>query len=120
MDWKIMSIKDYFEKTLQARKLSDESCPGADYCDSEENLFILLRNYDETVCFLVNATEKEIACTVDVLEELVEALPKEKAQVIVDIFKKKLAEYPNVQDYAVSEYVQELLLAQEIVDDKET
>ena len=114
-----MTIKKYFEKALQARTLSDESCPGADYCDSEENLYILLRNYDDTVFFLTNATAKEIACAVDVLEELVYALSKEQAQVIVNIFQKKLEEYPDVQKYAATEYRQEVLLAQDIIDNKE-
>lgn len=118
MNWKTLNIKEYFQNTLAARKRSDDSCPGADYCDWEDNLFMLLRNYDETVEFLKSATIQEIGCAVDVLEDMAQELPKEKAQVVLDIFKQKLEEFPNVQDYAVTEYVLELRIAQEIIDDK--
>lgn len=113
-----MSISDYFEKAVKARQLSDESCPGADYCDEEETAFILLRNFDETVLFLQNANIKEIACAIDVLEDLVLALPKKQASAILEIFKAKLAKFPNVQDFCASVYKEELHLAQEIINAK--
>ena len=119
MNWKSTPIQQHFEKQLAARALSDKSCLGADYCDREEILFILLRNYAETVTFLTNSTILEIACAVDVLENLVEALPKEQAQTILNIFKRKLREFPNVQSYAATEYVLELQLAQDIIDGKD-
>ena len=113
-----LSVKAYFARVLEERKVSEQTCPGADFCDWQENLAVLLENYEETVAFLKEATVEEIACAVDVLEELVLELPKEAAQVIVDIFKRKQAEYPDVQQYAATEYALELKIAQEIIDDK--
>ena len=118
MNWRNLPIKEYFLKALTARRLSDESCAGAEYCDESDNLFILMRDYRDTLNFLSAADEREIACAVDVLEDLANALPKDKAQAIIDVFKSKLQEFPDVQKYSASDYLTELSVAQDIVDNK--
>lgn len=118
MEWKMMSIEAYFEKAVNARRLSDETCPGADYCDQEQNTFILLRDFEKTVNFLQNADKAVIACAVDSLEDIVRALSKEKATVILNIFEEKLETFPDLVDLSSSDYIDELTLAKEIVFDK--
>ncbi|MBQ4324270.1 MAG: hypothetical protein IJC29_00600 [Clostridia bacterium] len=118
MNWKTVSIQEYFDKTLEARRRSDESGVGGDYCDWRGTLFVLLRNHEETLAFLENATEREIACAADVLEELAQELPKDKAQSILNIFIKKQEEFPEVQRYSAVEFTLEIKIAQEIIDAK--
>ena len=112
-------IKEEFQRILEARQLSEESCPGAEYCDWCDILQILRRNYEDTVAFLETATQQEIACAVDVLEDLVKELPKEKAQQIIGIFEKKLDQFPCVQEVSATEYALELKIAREILEEKE-
>lgn len=78
-----------------------------------------MRNFDESVEFLTHANKAEIACAVDALEWVVEGLPKDKAQVIVDIFKKKLEEFPDVGEYSIFVYEEEIDTAQYIIDHME-
>ncbi len=123
MNWKTMNIKDYFQDRIESRKISNEidlktlgyiyGCCGL---DSDNNLYILMRNFDETVEFLTNATAEEIACAVESLEELAINLPKDKAQIVLDIFKNKLIEFPFIDDICEVEYPLELQIAQDTID----
>ena len=123
MNWKAMNIKDYFQDRIESRKISYENdlktigfiygCCGLEY---DDNLYILMRNFDETVEFLTNATAEEIACAVEVLEGLAINLPKEKAQIILDIFKNKLIEFPFIDDICEVEYSLELQIAQDTIN----
>ena len=115
MNLNTIAIKDFFNQILYERRLSKEGYMGTDL---EMIISVLLRSYDETLSFLSTATVQEIGCAIDALEDLVQSLPKEKAQAIIDIFKNKALEFPNVQDFSEVEYALELKIAQEIVDEK--
>ncbi len=113
MDWKKVEIKAYFQEILKARSRSPEGLDGTDW---ERNTYVLLRNFEETVDFLKNASIEETGCAIDSINRLMEELPIEKAEIILQIFKDKLVEYPNVDDYSEIEYVLELKEAEETIE----
>ena len=113
MDWKKRSIKEHFNVEMKQRSRSERRTMFIDY---ESNEYILLRNADETIEFLKNATLKEIAWAFEVLVEMAQKLPIEKAETILNIFKDKLVSYPNLEDYSVVECALELKEAEETVE----
>lgn len=115
MDLKTVNIREYFKAILHARSLSSEGLDGTDW---EGNLFVLLRNYEETKAFLTSASVEEIGCAVDVLEDMARRLPTKQAREVWNIFQKKLEEFPNAQDFCDVEYALELQIAKEIIDEK--
>lgn len=120
--WKEQPIKEFFEKTIKHRKVCDEAdgeYPTGEYCDEEDIEYILLRNFDETVEFLTHATMEETACAIVALENLIIELPKDKGQILVDIFKNKLVEFPDIVDNCIYVYLEELEIAQNIIDGKD-
>ena len=114
MNWQTVEIKKHFEKILLARSRAPKEI-GLDGGDYDCNLFILLRNFDETADFLNNSTIEEIGCAIECLEELVQKFSIDQAKKILGIFEKKLIEYPNVQDFCDFVYTEELQLAKNII-----
>ena len=116
MDLQKISIKDYCKKVLKERKKTPEQYKCI--IDWDDTAFILMRNYEDTIDFLSKATIEEIAWAVEVLEDISYELPKDKAQTIINIFKKKLEEFPNVEDYSEVQYSLELQIAENILNKK--
>ena len=115
MSWKDRSIKEQYAKEMLQRSNSEIQNR---FLDFETNSYILLKNFDNTLEFLKNATIEEIAWACEVLDEMAWKFPIDKAELIINVFKDKLIEFPNVDDYCEVEYALELTTAQEIVAER--
>lgn len=119
MNSKNMSLKEFFERVIRLRKELESEVPYPDYVDRADMFNMLMKDYVETVEFLTNANKYEIGCAIDVLEDLVDALTKEKAKTVLSVFKQKQEEFPDIYNYTVVDYPLELQIAQDIIDGKE-
>ena len=115
MNWKDISIKEQFKHEMLQRSRSE---PHARFLDFEKNAYILLKNYDATVDFLKKSTVEEIAWACEVLDEMAWGFPVDKAEIILNIFKDKLNEFPNIDDFCEVEYRLELNIAQDIIEER--
>ena len=109
-----MGINEYFQDVLEAR---NKSGIFSEIDPFGYDLFILSRNYEETVEFLSSAQKELIGIAVEVVSELVEKFPKEQSQTIINVLKKRIEEFPDLEDYSLVEIALEMKIAQEIVDD---
>ena len=117
MYWKNRSIKEQYREEMLQRSLSE---PLTRFLDFETNAFILLKNYDETIEFLKNSTIEEIAWACEVLDEMAWGFSVDQVEKILNVFKDKLIEFPNVDDYCEVEYSLELNIAQGILEERKT
>lgn len=115
MKWFELPLNEYFTHVLSSRN-NDSDCK--EFADNADNLRMLLKNPNDTVEFLSQATVEETACAVEELEDLVTQLPKEQALKIFSIFKDKLNEFPNIQNYSLFNYEEELKRAESIINNK--
>jgi hypothetical protein len=113
VDFCILNIKLGFDKPLKERSIKSQfvlemlqrnrSEEWDRFLDFESNTFVLVRNPDETIEFLRNATIKEIAWAFECIEEISLALPLDKAEIALTIFQDKLDKFPIIND--ISEVV---------------
>ncbi len=78
---------------------------------------MLSKNYMETKVLLENATKEEIGVAIDALDDLVHFFEKEQARVLVAIFKQKLIDFPDIQDYCDCDYMEEIELAESYLEE---
>lgn len=118
-----MTIKEEFRKILQARARCKEQDIKAYIIahgyDHGTIFKLLCRNYQETIEFLSNADEKEIATTVEVLDDLVRFFSKEQAKELIGVFKKKGIEFSNIQQYCDYDYIEQIEMAESYLEELE-
>lgn len=100
-----MNVKTAFQDILDARergKLQNlELYTIAHGYDHETMRKLLCRNYQETIDFLRVANKEEIATAVEILDDLVAVF---KSREIIEIFREKAVEFPNVNDVCEFDY----------------
>ena len=115
--WKEQSLQVFFEKQLEERQeIKDTSEGCGDYCDSDEIEFMLLRVFDDTVNFLKSARKQIVALAIWGLEDIAYKLSKEQVQILIDIFKQKKIEFPDIADYCDADYDEEIAIAEDIIN----
>ena len=118
--WKEQSLQVFFENQLEYRQEIKDVYEGCgDYCDGDEIEFMLLRDFDDTVSFLKSARKQIVALAIWVLEDIAYKLSKGQVQILIDIFKQKKIEFPDIADYCDADYDEEIAIAQSILDNKE-
>lgn len=105
-----MTVKEDFMRIVQSRKRAKE---GQDYIifagfDLEDLVKVLSKNYLETKAILERANVEEMGVAIDALENLVRSFTKKEARELVDLFKQKAIEFPNVQEYCDCDYVEQI------------
>lgn len=119
MDWKNMSLKEFFEKSIAEHKYIYSLNSPLDPVDHDQIFHMLMRDFDQTVEFLSNASADEVECILYALDDYVCVLPKARAEVILGILKGKHAEFPELEKSPYIDYSLELQIAQDIIDGKE-
>lgn len=76
------------------------------------------KDFDETVNLLKNANKEEIAVAIETLDDLVVFFSKEESKQIIEIFKQKLQEFPDVGDVCEFDYLDQIQEAESILQDK--
>ncbi|MBQ7307936.1 MAG: hypothetical protein IJW82_05345 [Clostridia bacterium] len=76
---------------------------------------LFLIDYNETINFLNSATNIEIACVIDALNNLVKQLNMVQARKIIEIFKQKRIQFPNIQLFTSTDYDKEIKSAEEYI-----
>ena len=104
-----VSLKEKFREILVARetgKLQDEAAYiTAKGYEHEEMCRLLCRDCQETIDFLWSADKKEIAVAIEILDNLVDRF---KSWEIIEISKKKAAEFPDVNDICEYDYFESI------------
>ena len=107
---KYQTLQEYANQEIADRlriieELGDDD--GA-FVDADLKAKIFSRNVDETVEFFSHATKQELNFLIDSLPQVVEILPYDQAERIFNVFKAKLVEYPDLEDFPYYSY-QEML-----------
>ena len=107
---KYQTLQEYADEEVAFRlriidQLGDDE--GA-FLDRNSKAKIFSRNVDETVEFFSHATKQELNFLIDSLPQVVEILPYDQAERIFNVFKAKLVEYPDLEDFPYYSY-QEML-----------
>lgn len=100
-----MELRLKFREVIKLRRISNQSY-------EKEILNLLLENYDETIKFLIGATNVEIACAIDGLIELVKKLNKVQALKIIEIFKQKREQFPSIQNFTSNDFDKQIKQAE--------
>ena len=81
----------------------------------EEIANLLSQNFNETINFLSSATNVEIGCAIDGLVCLVKRLDRQQSKTIIEIFKQKKKQFPNIDLFTSRDYDKEIALAENYV-----
>lgn len=114
------TVKEQFEYLLQTRKIAkqDSTYPICTGFDISAIALTLKKDFNETVSLLKNANKEEIAVAVETLDDLVVFFSKEESKKIIEIFKQKLQEFPDVDDVCEFDYLDQIQEAENILQDK--
>lgn len=114
------TVKEQFEYLLQTRKIAkqDSTYPTCAGFDIRDIALILKKDFNETVSLLKNANKEEIAVAVETLDDLVVFFTKEESKRLIEIFKQKLQESPDVDDVCEFDYLEQIQEAENILQDK--
>ena len=107
---KYETLREFVDHEIETRynainQLGDDE---AAFLDTDLKAKIFSRNVDETVEFFSHATKQELNFLIDSLPQVVEILPYDQAERIFNVFKAKLVEYPDLEDFPYYSY-QEML-----------
>lgn len=114
------TVKEQFEYLLQTRKIAkqDSAYPTCAGFDIRDIALTLKKDFNETVSLLKNANKEKIAVAVETLDDLVVFFTKEESKRLIEIFKQKLQEFPDVDDVCEFDYLEQIQEAENILQDK--
>ena len=104
-----------FREIIKKRRTMIQKDYSVGFNDEKEIVNLLLKDYNETIYFLNSATNIEIACVIDGLKLLVKSLNKNQAQQVIEIFKKKRQQFPNIQNFTSTNFDKEIMLAEQYI-----
>lgn len=115
-NWKIMPIQDFFDEVIQVRDTM--GFPDLEYPCNDEIVYILMRDFDETIEFLSHANLLELGCAYEALNDMSHMLPCDKLKTLIELLEKKYEEHPDMDEYTVVETSLELRMAKDILEER--
>lgn len=114
----MMPIQDFFDEVIRVRDTMGFPNIDTDYYCDDDILYILMRDFDETIEFLSHASLLELGCAYEVLDDMIDMLPYDKAKTLISLLEKKIEEHPNMDDYTTVEISLVMEVSQNILKNK--
>lgn len=115
-NWKMMPIQEFFDEVISVREIM--GFPDLEYVYNNEIVYILMRNFNETIEFLSHASLFELGCAYEALLEMSHLLPCDKLKTLIELLEKEYEKHPDMDDYTVVETGLELRIAKDILEER--